>query len=85
MTPVSCPGALEWLKGRLFRVGEDWYFLMAHGVLMALISYAMNIAIRSVVRGKASSACTPLQSDGVPIHAWDTSWTTGGSGGGKRL
>ncbi|XP_040613437.1 chloride channel protein ClC-Kb isoform X3 [Mesocricetus auratus] len=43
-------GALEWLKERLFRVGEDWYFLMALGVLMALISYAMNFAIGSVVR-----------------------------------
>ncbi|KAL1777402.1 chloride channel protein ClC-Kb isoform X1 [Sigmodon hispidus] len=41
---------LEWLKKRLFRVGEDWYFLMALGVLMALISYAMNFAIRSVIR-----------------------------------
>ena len=56
---MSCPGALEWLKGRLFRVGEDWYFLMALGVLMALISYAMNFAIGRVVRGKASLACTP--------------------------
>ncbi|XP_026637991.1 chloride channel protein ClC-Kb isoform X3 [Microtus ochrogaster] len=46
----SIRGALEWVKERLFRVGEDWYFLMAHGVLMALISYAMNVAIRSVVR-----------------------------------
>ncbi|CAO2589803.1 Chloride channel protein ClC-Kb [Lemmus lemmus] len=46
----SIQGTLEWLKERLFRVGEDWYFLMALGVLMALISYAMNFAIRSVVR-----------------------------------
>ncbi|XP_057640558.1 chloride channel protein ClC-Kb isoform X3 [Chionomys nivalis] len=51
-TRRSIRRALEWLKERLFRVGEDWYFLMAHGVLMALISYAMNIAIRSVVRVK---------------------------------
>ncbi|XP_076421707.1 chloride channel protein ClC-Kb isoform X2 [Peromyscus maniculatus bairdii] len=46
----SIQGGLEWLKKRLFRVGEDWYFLMALGVLMALISYAMNFAVRSVVR-----------------------------------
>lgn len=58
MTPVSCPGGLEWLKERLFRVGEDWYFLVALGVLMALISYAMNFAIGRVVRGKASRART---------------------------
>ncbi|XP_076789955.1 chloride channel protein ClC-Ka isoform X3 [Arvicanthis niloticus] len=50
VTPVSCPGGLEWLKERLFRVGEDWYFLVALGVLMALISYAMNFAIGRVVR-----------------------------------
>ncbi|XP_006145313.1 chloride channel protein ClC-Kb isoform X1 [Tupaia chinensis] len=43
-------GGLEWLKKQLFRVGEDWYFLMALGVLMALISYAMNFAVESVVR-----------------------------------
>ncbi|MEJ1273310.1 chloride channel voltage-sensitive Kb [Cricetulus griseus] len=48
---VETTGALEWLKERLFRVGEDWYFLMALGVLMALISYAMNFAIGRVVRG----------------------------------
>ncbi|GAB5574594.1 chloride channel protein ClC-Ka isoform X1 [Prionailurus iriomotensis] len=44
-------GGLEWLKQKLFRVGEDWYFLMTLGVLMALISYAMNFAIGRVVRG----------------------------------
>lgn len=55
---MSCPGGLEWLKERLFRVGEDWYFLVALGVLMALISYAMNFAIGRVVRGKASRART---------------------------
>ncbi|XP_029414272.1 chloride channel protein ClC-Ka isoform X3 [Nannospalax galili] len=43
-------GGLEWLKQRLFCVGEDWYFLMALGVLMALISYTMNFAIGRVVR-----------------------------------
>uniref|UniRef100_A0A8C5K9K3 Chloride channel protein n=1 Tax=Jaculus jaculus TaxID=51337 RepID=A0A8C5K9K3_JACJA len=48
--PLSCPGGLEWLKQRLFRVGEDWYFLAALGVLMALISYAMNFATGCVVQ-----------------------------------
>ncbi|XP_042525601.1 chloride channel protein ClC-Ka isoform X2 [Dipodomys spectabilis] len=41
---------LEWLKEKLFRVDEDWYFLAILGVLMALISYAMNFAIGRVVR-----------------------------------
>uniref|UniRef100_A0A7N5JGK4 Chloride channel protein ClC-Kb n=1 Tax=Ailuropoda melanoleuca TaxID=9646 RepID=A0A7N5JGK4_AILME len=44
-------GGLEWLKQTLFRVGEDWYFLMTLGVLMALISYTMNFAIERVVQG----------------------------------
>ncbi|XP_026308691.1 chloride channel protein ClC-Ka-like, partial [Piliocolobus tephrosceles] len=44
------PGGLEWLKQQLFRLGEDWYFLMVLGVLMALVSYAMNFAIGRVVR-----------------------------------
>uniref|UniRef100_A0A2K5CQR7 Chloride channel protein n=1 Tax=Aotus nancymaae TaxID=37293 RepID=A0A2K5CQR7_AOTNA len=44
-------GGLEWLKQKLFRLGEDWYFLMALGVLMALVSYAMNFAIGRVVQG----------------------------------
>ncbi|XP_076994156.1 chloride channel protein ClC-Kb [Tamandua tetradactyla] len=43
-------GGLEWLKQKLFLVGEDWYFLMTLGVLMALISYAMNFVVGRVVR-----------------------------------
>ncbi|XP_044093178.1 chloride channel protein ClC-Ka isoform X4 [Neovison vison] len=43
-------GGLEWLKQKVFRVGEDWYFLMTLGVLMALISYTMNFAVGRVVR-----------------------------------
>uniref|UniRef100_A0A8D0ZAX4 Chloride voltage-gated channel Ka n=1 Tax=Sus scrofa TaxID=9823 RepID=A0A8D0ZAX4_PIG len=42
---------LEWLKLKLFRVGEDWYFLMILGVLMALISYTMDFAVGRVVQG----------------------------------
>uniref|UniRef100_A0A8D1UUI6 Chloride channel protein n=1 Tax=Sus scrofa TaxID=9823 RepID=A0A8D1UUI6_PIG len=41
---------LEWLKLKLFRVGEDWYFLMILGVLMALISYTMDFAVGRVVQ-----------------------------------
>nr|XP_005544750.2 chloride channel protein ClC-Kb isoform X3 [Macaca fascicularis] len=43
-------GGLEWLKQKLFRLGEDWYFLMVLGVLMALVSYAMDLAVGSVVQ-----------------------------------
>ncbi|KAL9825557.1 chloride channel protein ClC-Ka [Geothlypis trichas] len=38
-------GCLEWVKRQLFRVGEDWYFLFILGVLMATISFAMDIII----------------------------------------
>ncbi|XP_011945057.1 PREDICTED: chloride channel protein ClC-Kb isoform X6 [Cercocebus atys] len=44
-------GGLEWLKQKLFCLGEDWYFLMVLGVLMALVSYAMDLAVMSVVQG----------------------------------
>nr|XP_020733646.1 chloride channel protein ClC-Ka isoform X8 [Odocoileus virginianus texanus] len=43
-------GGLGWLKQKLFRVGEDWYFLTVLGVLMALISFTMSFTVRRVVR-----------------------------------
>lgn len=51
--PTSCAGVLEWLKRMLFRVGEDWYFLTALGVLMALISYAMNFVVERMLLGNS--------------------------------
>ncbi|XP_074969929.1 chloride channel protein ClC-Kb-like isoform X1 [Phalacrocorax aristotelis] len=36
-------GCLEWVKRQLFRVGEDWYFLFVLGVLMATISFVMDM------------------------------------------
>lgn len=65
---MLCPGGLEWLKQKLFRVGEDWYFLMALGVLMALISYAMSFAIGRVVRGSPSPARTSCPGPGASVH-----------------
>ncbi|NXB96597.1 CLCKB protein, partial [Vidua chalybeata] len=42
--PVSpLAGCLEWVRRQLFRVGEDWYFLFILGVLMATISFTMDI------------------------------------------
>ncbi|NXK00274.1 CLCKB protein, partial [Corythaixoides concolor] len=38
-------GCLEWVKRQLFRVGEDWYFLFVLGVLMATISFMMDLLI----------------------------------------
>ncbi|XP_074074449.1 chloride channel protein ClC-Ka isoform X2 [Macrotis lagotis] len=42
-------GFLERVKRQLFRVGEDWYFLVGLGVLMAIISFAMNFAVSRLV------------------------------------
>ncbi|KAM8927525.1 chloride channel protein ClC-Kb-like isoform 2-T2 [Pelodytes ibericus] len=36
---------LESLKRILFRVGDDWYFLFALGIIMALISFAMDFTV----------------------------------------
>ncbi|NXJ85129.1 CLCKB protein, partial [Trogon melanurus] len=38
-------GCLEWVKRQLFRVGEDWYFLFILGVLMATISFMVDLLI----------------------------------------
>uniref|UniRef100_A0A8C5U1S7 Chloride channel protein n=1 Tax=Malurus cyaneus samueli TaxID=2593467 RepID=A0A8C5U1S7_9PASS len=46
-TPCFPPlaGCLEWVKRQLFCVGEDWYFLFILGVLMATISFVMDIIV----------------------------------------
>ncbi|KAM6045643.1 chloride channel protein ClC-Kb-like isoform 2-T2 [Theristicus caerulescens] len=38
-------GCLERVKRQLFRVGEDWYFLFILGVLMATISFVMDLLV----------------------------------------
>ncbi|NXA58985.1 CLCKB protein, partial [Mohoua ochrocephala] len=38
-------GCLGWVRRQLFRVGEDWYFLFILGVLMATISFTMDIIV----------------------------------------
>ncbi|XP_061869247.1 chloride channel protein ClC-Ka [Colius striatus] len=38
-------GCLGWVKRQLFRVGEDWYFLFVLGVLMATVSFVMDIIV----------------------------------------
>ncbi|NXW04457.1 CLCKB protein, partial [Fregetta grallaria] len=38
-------GCLERVKQQLFRVGEDWYFLFILGVLMATISFMMDLLV----------------------------------------
>ncbi|KAK2106003.1 hypothetical protein P7K49_015517 [Saguinus oedipus] len=72
-------GGLEWLKQKLFHVGEDWYFLMALGVLMALVSYTMDFAVRSVVQVSGHHSVGPEGCRGCgwppdtqpsPAHQW---------------
>ncbi|XP_026540191.1 chloride channel protein ClC-Ka [Notechis scutatus] len=41
-------GCLECLKRQLFRVGDDWYYLFALGVIMALVSFAMDFTVSRV-------------------------------------
>ncbi|XP_040389740.1 chloride channel protein ClC-Kb-like isoform X2 [Cygnus olor] len=44
-------GCLELVKQQLFRVGEDWYFLFVLGVLMALISFMMDLIVFRLYEG----------------------------------
>ncbi|XP_073173093.1 chloride channel protein ClC-Kb isoform X2 [Lepidochelys kempii] len=41
-------GCLECVKRQLFRVGDDWYFLFFLGLIMALISFAMDFTVSRV-------------------------------------
>uniref|UniRef100_A0A8C4U3S5 Chloride channel protein n=1 Tax=Falco tinnunculus TaxID=100819 RepID=A0A8C4U3S5_FALTI len=46
LPPTPLPaGCLEQVKQQLFRVGEDWYFLFVLGVLMATISFMMDLLV----------------------------------------
>lgn len=57
-------GCLECFKRQLFRVGDDWYYLFALGVLMALVSFAMDFTVSRVASGELSPRRTPLFSLG---------------------
>lgn len=58
---------------------------MTLGVLMALISYAMNFAIGRVVRGNPSLARTPALDTGFHARSRDATWAARCIGGGGRL
>ncbi|XP_025059470.1 chloride channel protein ClC-Kb isoform X2 [Alligator sinensis] len=45
----ASPGCLDCVKRQLFRVGEDWYFLFALGVIMAMISFVMDFTINTLL------------------------------------
>ncbi|XP_051895324.1 chloride channel K isoform X3 [Pristis pectinata] len=42
---------LTFVKRQLFRAGDDWYFLFILGVLMALISFAMDFTVVKLFKG----------------------------------
>ncbi|XP_063001542.1 chloride channel protein ClC-Kb-like [Elgaria multicarinata webbii] len=46
-------GCLECIKAQLFRVGDDWYFLFALGVFMALVSFAMDFTVSKMANAHA--------------------------------
>ncbi|XP_042335951.1 chloride channel protein ClC-Kb-like isoform X2 [Sceloporus undulatus] len=46
-------GCLECVKRQLFRVGDDWYFLFALGVLMALVSFTMDFTVAKMANAHA--------------------------------
>lgn len=48
------------VKGLLFRVGEDWYFLFVLGVLMATISFMMDLIVFRLYEGKEGAAASPV-------------------------
>lgn len=45
-------GCLGCIKRQLFRVGDDWYFLFALGIVMALVSFAMDFTVSRVTSGE---------------------------------
>lgn len=52
-------------------MGEDWYFLMTLGVLMALVSFTMSFIVGRVVQGEPFPACTPALGPGLQsTWAW---------------
>ncbi|ETE66126.1 Chloride channel protein ClC-Kb [Ophiophagus hannah] len=61
-------GCLECLKRQLFRVGDDWYYLFTLGVIMALVSFAMDFTVSRVASGELLPHQTPPPS---------SSWTLG--------
>ncbi|KAM5125197.1 chloride channel protein ClC-Kb-like [Mantella aurantiaca] len=48
-TRRSMKACLLAIKGVLFRVGDDWYFLFALGVIMALISFTMDFTVSKML------------------------------------
>lgn len=62
-------------------MGEDWYFLAALGVLMALISYTMSFAVGRVVQGNWHTHL--LWTQGLRARSLDASWAARCSGAGE--
>ncbi|CAJ0951612.1 unnamed protein product, partial [Ranitomeya imitator] len=54
------------MKDILFRVGDDWYFLFALGVIMALISFTMDFTVSKLLNGGGCATCLILVF--LPLH-----------------
>lgn len=82
VTPPPFPaGCLEWVKRQLFRVGEDWYFLFILGVLMATISFMMDLLVSRLYEGKRGAPLGGLHLvfGGSPRMKGGTFWGGGAS------
>ncbi|XP_060707851.1 chloride channel K [Hemiscyllium ocellatum] len=49
-TRKNMTGCLGFIKRQLFRIGDDWYFLFILGVLMALISFALDFTVVKLLK-----------------------------------
>ncbi|XP_059494044.1 chloride channel K isoform X2 [Stegostoma tigrinum] len=49
-TRKNVTGCLGFVKRQLFQIGDDWYFLFILGVLMALISFALDFTVVKLLR-----------------------------------
>ncbi|XP_072442665.1 chloride channel K [Chiloscyllium punctatum] len=49
-TRKNMTGCLGFVKRQLFRIGDDWYFLFILGVLMALISFALDFTVVKLLK-----------------------------------
>ena len=45
-------GCIEWLRPCWSRLGSDWVFLLILGIIMALISFVLDLAIEKCQTGE---------------------------------
>lgn len=67
---VSTVCALQCQRFLISKVGEDWIFLILLGLVMALVSWAMDFAIATCLQGKqwVPVGSWAMVGQGVPCH-----------------